>query len=111
MAFHLCLPSFDLPAQGALVGRVLKMVYYLRNVLTCLRQDCSGSSLIDYSFLITIIIVSRRGCVCRPVGRQHVDQPVADLTALAMPVPSRMDNPRLPRERPTNYVPIIEAPR
>jgi Flp pilus assembly pilin Flp len=30
---------------------------HLRNVLACLRQDCSGSSLIEYSFLIVLTIV------------------------------------------------------
>jgi hypothetical protein len=34
------------------------MIYfYLRNILARLRQDCSGSSLIEYSFLITLTIV------------------------------------------------------
>jgi Flp pilus assembly pilin Flp len=30
---------------------------YLRNVLACLWQDCSGSSLLEYSLLITIIVI------------------------------------------------------
>ena len=47
--------SFDRP-QGRLAGRVLEIVY-LRNVLACLRQDCSGSSLMEYSFLIALTIV------------------------------------------------------
>jgi Flp pilus assembly pilin Flp len=29
----------------------------LRNVLACLRQDCSGSSLLEYSLLVTIIVI------------------------------------------------------
>jgi Flp pilus assembly pilin Flp len=47
--------SFVRP-QGRSLRRVLEMVY-LRNVLACLRRDCSGSSLIEYSLLITITIV------------------------------------------------------
>jgi Flp pilus assembly pilin Flp len=30
---------------------------YLRNVLAYLSRDCSGSSLIEYSFLITLTII------------------------------------------------------
>ena len=30
---------------------------HLRNVLACLRQDCSGSSLLEYSLLVTIIVI------------------------------------------------------
>jgi Flp pilus assembly pilin Flp len=30
---------------------------YLRNVFACLWRDCSGSSLIEYFFLITLTII------------------------------------------------------
>jgi Flp pilus assembly pilin Flp len=36
---------------------VCNEMVYLRNLLVCLWRDCSGSSLIEYSFLITITIV------------------------------------------------------
>jgi Flp pilus assembly pilin Flp len=57
------------PSGIALAGRVIACfalhaarlfcteMVYLRNVLACLWRDCSGSSLIEYSLLITITIV------------------------------------------------------
>ena len=42
--------------QQGRCGGVLEMVH-LRNVLARLRQDFSGGSLIEYSFLITLTIV------------------------------------------------------
>jgi len=32
-------------------------MFHLRYFLACLRHDCSGSSLIEYSFLIALTIV------------------------------------------------------
>jgi Flp pilus assembly pilin Flp len=41
----------------ALSTPVCNEMVYLRNVLACLSRDCTGSSLIEYSLLITITIV------------------------------------------------------